>query len=132
MKAHFVTFYSPGTFCAEESTQPMDSWDVAKAQNMADSISERYGATPYAFQFMTRSRGPDDLDSKVSDRSPMYFINCRVETLDEVIERDDPDESILRSNMKSNGWDRIAITTKGWKWTKPIGDDDVVLEEVVE
>ena len=127
MKQHFVTFYSPGTFVAEQSTEAIDSWDVDAAQKMAENVKERHGATPYAFQFSTRSRGSDDLDSHVSERSSMYFVNCRVETLAEVEERNDPKERILRSNMRNNGYDRIATTTKGWKWTQPLKADDVVL-----
>ncbi len=127
MKKHFVTFYSPGTFVAEQSTKAIDSWDVDAAQKMAENVKERYDAIPYAFQFSTRTRGSDDLDSHVSERSPMYFVNCKVETLAEVEERNDPKERILRSNMRGNGYDRIAVTTKGWKWTQPIKADDVVL-----
>ncbi|KKL56136.1 hypothetical protein LCGC14_2248430 [marine sediment metagenome] len=127
MKKHFVTFYSPGTFVAEQSTKDIDSWDVDAAQKMAENVKERHGAIPYAFQFSTRTRGADDLDSHVSERSPMYFVNCRIETLAEVEERNDPKERILRSNMRNNGYDRIAITTKGWKWTQPVGADDMVL-----
>ncbi len=127
MKKHFVTFYSPGTFVAEQDVQPIDSWDVKEAQKRAKKVKQRYGAIPYAFQFSTRTRESDDLDSHVSERSPMYFVNCTVETLAEVEERNDPKERILRSNMRNNGYDRIAITTKGWKWTQPIKADDVVL-----
>jgi len=127
MEKHFVTFYSPGTFVAEQSEQPIDSWDVEAAQAMAETVSERYGATPYGFRFTTRTRGPDDLDSKVSARSCMYYINCKVETLDDLIARNDPKERILRQNMERNHWDRIVTTVKGWKWTQPLEATDVVL-----
>lgn len=127
MEKHFVTYFSPGTFVAEQSSMPIDSWNVGKAQEMAGAVSERYNATPYGFQFTTRGRGPDDLDSKVIATSPMYYINCKVETLEEIEARDDPKESILRSNMRCNGWDRIVVTTKGWKWTQPLRAGDVVL-----
>jgi hypothetical protein len=127
MKKHFVTFYSPGTFMAESSTKPIEGWDVEAAKAMAEKVTERYNAIPYGFQFTTRERGSDDLDSKEVARSPMYFINCKVETLAEVEARNDPKESILLSNMRGNCYDRIAVTTKGWKWTQPIGANDVVL-----
>ena len=48
MNKHFVTFYSPGSFVAETTTREIESWDIRKAQEMADKISERYDATPYA------------------------------------------------------------------------------------
>ena len=62
--AHFVTFYSPGSFVAEETTKPIASWDIEAAKKMARTVSERYASKPYGFQFTTRSRGPKDLDSK--------------------------------------------------------------------
>ena len=134
IEKHFVTFLSPGSFVAERTTKPVDSWDVPTAQAMAETITERYNAVPYAFYFTTRARGPDDLDSKVTATSPFYFINCKVETLEEIVARDDPNESILRSNMRGNGYKRIAVTTRGWKWTQPLQDGDIVLEstKVVE
>lgn len=49
MKKHFVIFYSPGTFFNEESTLPIDSWDIDKAIEMSKSIKERYNATPFGF-----------------------------------------------------------------------------------
>ena len=127
MEKHFVTFFSPGTFVAETDVQAIDSWDVGEAQRRVKHVKQRYGAIPYAFQFSTRSRGPDDLDSKVSKTSCTYFVNCKVETRDEVEARNDPKEDILRSNMRINGYDRIATTIEGWKWTQPMGERDVCL-----
>ncbi len=127
MEKHFVTFFSPGTFVAEQNVQKIDSWDVGEACRRAKKIKQRYGAVPYCFQFSTRSRGPDDLDSKESKTSHRYFINCKVETLEEVEARNDPKEKILRSNMRGNGYDRIATTIEGWKWTQPMQERDVCL-----
>jgi hypothetical protein len=129
MNKHFVTFFSPGTFVAETTEKPVDSWDVGVAKKMAEKITERYGATPYAFQFTTRSRKADELDSKVSKKSPLYYINCKVETLKEIEKRADPKESILVANMKCNGWKKVVVTTKGWRWTQPLEKTDVVLEQ---
>ena len=49
MQKHFVTFYSPGTFVAETSCLPIDSWNVDEAREMAHGIKERHGATPWGF-----------------------------------------------------------------------------------
>ena len=128
MKQHFVTFYSPGTFVAETTERPIASWCVEAACQMARNITERYGATPYGFCFTTRERGPNDLDSHESARSSMYYLGGKVRTLAEVEAADDPDERILRTNMKSNGWDRIITNDNSWRWTQPLRPDDVVLE----
>lgn len=127
MKKHYVTFLSPGTFVAEQSTKEIGSWDVEQAKKMAGGVEERYSAVPYGFYFTTRERGPDDFDSKQTARSQMHYINCKVETLAEIEARNDPKESILRSNMRCNGWDKIVVTTKGWRWTQPLESGDVVL-----
>lgn len=39
MEKHFVTFYSPGTFVAESSEQPIASWDTDAAVVMARAIT---------------------------------------------------------------------------------------------
>lgn len=129
MKKHFVHFYSPGTFMAEESVKPIGSWDESKAMKMARTIKERYGATPYGFVFSTRERGANDLDSKEVKRSGMHYLArmVKVETLEEIEKRNDPNESILRSNMRINGWDRVVTTVKGWKWTQPLQKNDKIV-----
>lgn len=127
MKKHFITFYSPGTFVAEQSTKEIDSWDVERAKKMANEVSERYGATPYGFRFSTRERGEHDLDSTVTKTSPMHYMNCKVETLDEIEARNDPKDEILRSNMRCNGYDKVVRSVKGWAWAQPLLNNDVVL-----
>jgi len=126
MKAHFVTFLSPGTFVYEETTKPIDSWDVSKACEMSHSIKERHGAVPFAFVFSTRERGEADLDSKVTKRSGRYYLGGRVMTLAEV-EKEMPKEQILISNMRNNKIDRVVVNTNSWRSINPVGEDDVVL-----
>lgn len=125
MEKHFVTFFSPGTFVAESTTKPIDEWNVDQAMKMAMTVKERHGAVPYGFQFSTRARGPDDLDSKLVKTSPMYYLGGRVETIDDVAKRNNPKESILLSNMRCNKWDRIVVNDS---WTQPLRDGDIVLD----
>ncbi|WP_448489010.1 hypothetical protein [Polynucleobacter sp.] len=127
MQQHFVTFYSPGTIVAETTTKPIATWNVDDAMAMAALITERHGAKAYGFRFITRGRADDDLDSKIIASSPMHYIGGKVETLEEVEARNDPAESILRANMRGNGYNRIWSTMAGWKWTQPLNDDDVVV-----
>lgn len=129
VQKHFVTFYSPGSFVAETTTKPVDEWNVEAARELAKTITERHGATPYGFRFSTRGRSRDDLDSKTIDTSPMYYIGGKVETYEEIVARDLPDEHILRGNMACNGYTRIWTSTSGWKWSQPLKADDVVLSE---
>lgn len=128
MKKHFVIFYSPGTFVSETTEREIDSWDVEQAMDVARTIKERHGATPYGFCFITRSRADDELDSKVTERSNMYFLGGTVRHLDFIILENKPDEQILISNMRNNGWDRVIENCNSYKITQPLKKDDVVLE----
>jgi len=109
---------------------PIDSWNVEKAVEMVSGISERYGATPYGFQFSTRERSEEDLDSKVTKTSHMYYLGGEVFTIAEIEARNDPKESILLSNMKGNHYERIIVNTNSWKWTQPLQKDDIVLDYI--
>ena len=129
MQQHFVTFYSPGTMFAEMTERPIAAWDIVTATEMAKNVSERYGARPYGFRFTTRERQEDWLTTKVVANSVFYFMSGKVETIEQVRERNDPKERILLDNMRCNGWKRVIHITRGWSWTQPLDDGDVVLNE---
>lgn len=128
---HFVEYLSPGTFVAESTSKEIASWDVDEAVRMACDISERHGARPYGFRFTTRTRGPDDLDSRETARSGVYYLGGLVETLEDVRRRASPDDDILISNMEINGYDRIVTNTNSWRWTQPLRGGDTVLDVVL-
>lgn len=127
MKKHFVVFSSPGTFFHEETQLPIDSWNVDEAVEMSKGIVERYGSKPFGFRFVTNERSDDMLDSKVTARSPMYFLGGTILTLDDVKARNDSANDILIRNMESNGYARVVENTNSWKITIPLNDNDVVL-----
>jgi len=127
MQKHFVEFYSPGTLVSESTTREIAEWDIDAARAMSAGIVERHGSHPYAFRFITRSRESGDLDSRISAKSPLYFLSGVVETYDEVVKRDSPNERILRSNMEVNGYKRVITCKTPWRITLPFGDDDVLL-----
>lgn len=127
VQQHFVTFCSPGTFVAETSSKPIHGWDIDAAKEMALTIEERHGATPYGFYFTTNGRGEKDLDSKEIAKSPFYWLGGKIETLAEVEARNDPKEEILRSNMRGNGYDKIIVNTNSYKFTAPFFEEGHVL-----
>jgi len=106
MKAHFVRFLFPGTFVSEEDSQALSAWDVETAKRLATVYLRR----PFAFEFTTRERADDELDSKVVATSPRYYIGGEVRTAAEIEAGTDPREDILRSNVKNNGYKRIIYT----------------------
>lgn len=129
MQKHFVTFFSPGTFVAETTERPIESWNVDEAVRLSKNVEERYSATPYGFQFSTRERGDNDLDSHEVKRSPMYYLGGKVLTAEEVLSGTDPAASILRDNVRWNRIKRVVVNTNSWKVVQPLNDDDVVLTE---
>lgn len=131
MKKHFVEFFSPGTFVSEVDVKPIEKWDAGIAVKMASKITQRYGARPYGFRFITRERGPKDLDSSVSKRSGLYYLGGRIETLAQVEARNDPKEKILLSNMKANGYEKIVINENSYRSTFPLNKGDVILPVVL-
>ena len=128
MRRHFVEFQCPGTLMEEESRQPIDAWDVDTALERAQAVRVRHGQRPHSFRFITRERGEDELDSRVTARSTRHFIGGVVETLEEIEARAAPEERVLRENMRGNGWARVVRTTSGGsKWTHPMHEDDVIV-----
>lgn len=128
MKKHFVTFYSPGTFVAEHSTKPIESWDVGVAVEMAKEVKERHGATPYGFQFSTRERSDTEFDSKETAKSGTYYLGGKIFTLAQLKKANNPSQKILISNMECNGWDKVVINNNSWQWTQPFMEGDEVLD----
>jgi hypothetical protein len=128
MKKHFVVFFSPGTFVAEQTQKEIDSWDVEKAKKMARTIKERYGAIPYGFQFITRERKDTDLDSKESKRSGMYFLGGVIWTLASLKARNDPKDRVLILNMETNHWNKVVVNNNSYTWAQILKGEDVVLE----
>jgi len=112
MKAHFVTFCSPGTLFAEETTKSIPSWDTELAKKMSKSITERYNQKPFCFVFSTRARNNKELDSKVVKTSPRHYLGGKLMTLKE-IEAELGEDSILAGNMRCNNWKQIIKCPAG-------------------
>lgn len=127
LKKDFVTFYSPGSFCAETTTLPISGWNEEEAIELSKDIVERYGAKPYRFQFTTRGREDDELDSRIIAESGMYYINGVVKTLADV-EADPIRNRTLISNMKTFKCDRVVETYSPYRWVQFFEEGDKVVE----
>ena len=130
---HFVTFFSPGTFVSETNCEKIGAWDVDQAIALARTISQRHGARPFGFRFSTEHRtaviedGEPSINIKTIN-SPMYYIGGKIETIEEVMARNDPNEEILRSNMQMNNIKRVLINTNSYRSTLALDDEDIVLD----
>lgn len=128
MQTHFVEFLSPGTFVSEVTRRAVESWNVDEAVGMARDVIERHAATPYGFRFTTRSRAADELDSKVTNTSGVYYLGGKIRTAEEILAGTDPSEAILRSNVEINGIKRVIVNDNYWRFTAELRDEDTVLE----
>lgn len=125
---NFVTFLSAGTFFSEATTEKIESWDVDKAVEMSKNIVERYNSRPYGFYFSTNGRAEDELDSKETKRSAMYYINGVVKTLEEIEAKNDRGDRILISNMKNNGYNKVVTMCNPWEVTQPFKPNDKIVK----
>lgn len=128
MRIEYVEFFSPGTFVHETRRIEIEDRDVDAACEIAKGITERHGTTPFGFRFIARERSDNDLDAHDTDASKMYYLGGKVETLADVEARATDDDSILLSNMRNNGYERIITNTNSWKVTVPLEDGDTVLD----
>lgn len=134
-KKHYVDFYSPGTFVSEHSRKPIDKWDSAQAVEFANGITERYGAKPYGFRFVTMLEAEPVSDGqggtlKVQPRevarTGMFYLGGKAIRFDDV--PDDKEHSILRSNMQCNDYPVIIENTNSWRFTTWFTADDAIVD----
>lgn len=129
MKKHFVTFYCPGTFVAEETTREVPSWDVPFAIKMSETVLARYDAAPYGFRFTTRERGEEDFNSKETEKSPFYWLGGETYSVDQLeTERPEGTTDTLIRNMRGNGWKKCIFNRNSWLFVGILNDDDIILE----
>jgi len=104
---------------------------------MSETIRERYNAKPYGFVFETLVTAEDVPDGeggtlrvepKRVARSGVHFLGGRLETYTEVVERNDPKEEILRSNMRGNEQWIVCINTNSYRSTLPFDEEDYIVD----
>lgn len=137
-EAHYVTFYSPGTLMSERTTKSIHAWDLELAVAMAKTITKRYDARPYGFYFSTMLEAVDVVETDRGSlmvqprqiaKSGMHYLGGTVMTIQDVEARDDPNDSILISNMRINSWEHVVEVTNGYRSTHLFSPGDVIVGE---
>lgn len=133
---NYVEFYSPGTFVSECSRRPIAAWDILAAIELANGITERHSAKPYAFRFVTMLEGEPVSDGRGGTlnvqprelkKSALHWLGGEVRTYDEVCAANLPDESILRDNMRCNRMSAIVVNKNSWQFTGEFNTGDVIV-----
>lgn len=115
---HYVTFFYPGAFFAEESTVAVDSRDPA-----AVAVPE----TAFAFEFFDREEA--DVNGEVlrgapKNRSGRYYPGGRLMDVADILVFE-PNNSILVANMQANQWEHVVRTRAGNY--QPFKENDVLV-----
>ena len=127
MQKDFVRFLSPNLFTGIIE-RPIDKWDVNEAIRISKAIGESgVCGAPYGFCFVTRSYYANGINSRVVCKSGMYYINGIVETLEEIVAQNNPENSSLIRYMRDNHWNRVIRTVGNNKWTQPFNPGDVLI-----
>lgn len=138
MRKHSVTFYSPGTFFPESSSRSISSWDTKLAVEMSKNIEERYGARPHSFRFSTMltadpvpadDGGTLDVMPREVDKSPLYYLGGKILTYLDILERNDPKDKILISNMEGNRMWVIIENINSYRFTGEFPEDACIVNE---
>jgi hypothetical protein len=115
----YVRFLSPGSFCANDWTAPVES---------TDPHAVVWPENAYAFTLHERVDvldGPETYTGNAKQIGPMYYHpDSKVLSQAELAARCDPRDSILLSNMRYNGWNAVIYSRWG-NWSQPYEADKV-------
>lgn len=109
----YVRFLSPGSFCANEWTEPVESVDPSVVV---------WPENAYAFTIHERVDmldGPETFKGEAKQVGPVYYHpDSKVLTQADVAAKGDPRDRILVQNMECNGWPAIIYSRWG-NWPQP-------------
>ena len=135
-KKHYVEFLFPGTFFSETSEKRISSWSIKRATTMARKVKERYEVLPYGFRFHTYLEADPvqveghrmKVERKRLKSSGVHYITGTIRTAEEILEGTDPDEAILRSNVRCNNISAVIVNENSCRVSQSFEKDDVLVD----
>ncbi len=123
-----VTFYRPGSFFSEESTQEVTTHDPKEIAKLAPEHSFCFTIRDYVAKTTIVDGEEFEKTEAEGESTGRFYIGGSVYTVDEMRAQfgEDSDKRILISNMESNGWPAV-IQCKTGNW-QPFGEKDELLE----
>jgi len=58
----------------------------------------------------------------------MFYLGGKILTLQDIKNRNNPNDSILISNMEINKWYCVVENNNSWKTIQPLREDDIILD----
>ena len=125
MQKHFVNLLYAGIIVSEKSSHEVSDWNISEVYEIIRS--QKY--KPYGFEFITRERKDNELDSRIIKSSGTYYLGGTVLNSEQVMARRDFNTRILLSNMETNSWEYVIETVNGQFF--PFEENDILLPEKV-
>ncbi len=119
----FVEYFYPGILVNESSSQEVEARD---AQKCAREIPK--GAFMFRFYdvfYMEDAETEEVLNRKRLNESKAYYVDG-VALDKEGVKKEIPNNEILLSNMRANGWDKVIKTRTGN--IQPLNDDCIIIK----
>lgn len=66
----------------------------------------------------------------ITARSNFYYLGGQIETIEEIIAKEDPKDTTLIVNMETNNYKRVITINNSYRSTFPFNDDDVVINYI--
>lgn len=136
IRKHYIIYHTPGDGF-KRAMFPTDlelDWQTSKleaideaVERSADMNAENPAFRPFAFNFLTKARGENDLDSHVEAQSHLFWLGGHVESVSDLIARNDPTERIIVNNMRDLNADYVITNRNSFTWVQPFSPGDVVL-----
>lgn len=126
MKKHYILFYTPNHWPALETwveVEPHQAEDVEHAKKLAPTVVSFKGITPDSFEFVTRGRTDEELDSRIISRSCTYFLGGRKISVKD-LRVESPQHFVLRHTLCDD--DEVIVDTKYPRLLR-VKDGDVLL-----
>lgn len=122
MKKYFIRYLYPGLIFSDSREVETDMTTEQWARKL---VPRELPCQPFAFQYVVRERGEQDLDSRVTETSGRYYFGGEVFTLADIEARKFFSDRILIENMKCNGYAKVIITGRQ---AQHFADNDTRLE----
>lgn len=118
------------TFSNNHIRRNIDDWNVKEAIKLIENISLYYGLRfERRLKTITNENGEYKVVIDILDRSGIYYINCYVETIEDLKVKPKVDENLI-AQLENLGLNKIVHNVRSEEliFTYPLYEDDYVID----